>query len=362
MIPMASSDSVDIIDRRAKRVMGPGGRRSPLYHKVSMGVLVGLLVGGALQAGAAGPPRVNRVAVVQMNLVGTAPALQEHVEQRLVKQLVAEGYTVQTPSSDLALGVCTVGPCLSRVGKAIGVDLVITGGVVAHGTSYEVVLTLLEVHGGTVVAQVVRRCDVCTFSEAGESVGRAVVALDRRARAYLDSHGWLVVQSRPRGAKVIVDGALLGDTPLTRLVGTGTRNVVVALDGHRPEGRSVTITSGQTTNLTPQLVSKGKRGKLDQQAFGSWGTWLKWAGLGVSLSTVAAGAALIAIHRECPGSPGCGESRETRIPGAAMVVTGTVAAAVTGYLLWRDHRQPKATHSAWAPLLEAPGVAYVRHF
>jgi hypothetical protein len=64
----------------------------------------------------------------------------------------------------------------------------------------------------------------------------------------------LVVESRPAGARVFVDGTLIGKTPLTLGdVAAGDHAVSLDLDGYRRWSSSVRIVAGERNRVTASL-------------------------------------------------------------------------------------------------------------
>lgn len=71
--------------------------------------------------------------------------------------------------------------------------------------------------------------------------------------------GALFIDSRPRGARVIVDGQVIGTTPMQMLaLPAGTHDVRLELDGYRTWTSTVQVRGGETSRVT---------GSLDQQRF-----------------------------------------------------------------------------------------------
>jgi hypothetical protein len=69
--------------------------------------------------------------------------------------------------------------------------------------------------------------------------------------------GTLFVDSRPRGATVLLDGRNIGVTPLSLgEVAIGSHAMRVELAGKRPWTSSTTVTAGQTTRVTMSLEDK----------------------------------------------------------------------------------------------------------
>lgn len=142
--------------------------------------------GGAAPRPAGGPPRV---AILELRMESLPPTLAEQLRSRLFRRLVSGDYrrvvAEQTTSQRIReLGLmrgCTVGPCLVQIGKQLGVERVVTGGITAVGSSYDVLLTLLETGSGSLLGQFSARCDVCTYQELESMIERAVVAVERQA-------------------------------------------------------------------------------------------------------------------------------------------------------------------------------------
>jgi hypothetical protein len=64
----------------------------------------------------------------------------------------------------------------------------------------------------------------------------------------------MVVLSRPSGAQVVLDGRVIGRTPMTLPdVATGTHDVRLDLPGFRPWATSVEIAPGERTRVAASL-------------------------------------------------------------------------------------------------------------
>jgi hypothetical protein len=74
------------------------------------------------------------------------------------------------------------------------------------------------------------------------------------ARAPARGVGSLVVDSRPRGARVLLDGQLAGTTPLTIAeLKAGPRRVRLELPGYRSWESTVSIAAGRETRVAGSL-------------------------------------------------------------------------------------------------------------
>jgi hypothetical protein len=67
--------------------------------------------------------------------------------------------------------------------------------------------------------------------------------------------GTLVISSKPAGAAVYLDTVMVGNTPLTlNTVTPGAHTIEVRSPGYQPNTVGVTVDSGKTTEITPELV------------------------------------------------------------------------------------------------------------
>jgi len=72
--------------------------------------------------------------------------------------------------------------------------------------------------------------------------------------------GTLYVDSRPRGATVLVDGKSIGQTPISvGDVRIGSHVVRVEMSGKKPWTSSANVTAGQTTRVTMSLEDSSNR-------------------------------------------------------------------------------------------------------
>src|SRR6185436_11063185 len=76
----------------------------------------------------------------------------------------------------------------------------------------------------------------------------------RPAAASASAAGGLVVDSRPAGATVTIDGAPAGTTPLTiPSIAPGTHKVVIEKDGYQPWVTTVDVKPGERPRVAASL-------------------------------------------------------------------------------------------------------------
>ncbi len=71
---------------------------------------------------------------------------------------------------------CVVGSCLHEVRAQTGADVVLLAALTGGGTSFGSVITLVRTDSGRVLSQEIRRCDVCTISEAVKTATQTAIA------------------------------------------------------------------------------------------------------------------------------------------------------------------------------------------
>ena len=82
----------------------------------------------------------------------------------------------------------------------------------------------------------------------------------RGARQRAASSGSLVIESRPAGAKVFLDGRGVGVTPLTLSeVGVGSHVVRLDLAGHQRWSTSIRVVAGERERVAASLEEEAPR-------------------------------------------------------------------------------------------------------
>jgi hypothetical protein len=146
--------------------------------------------------------------------------------------------------------------------------------------------------------------------------------------------GRLVVRSVPEGATVSVDGTAVGVTLLEYGVSPGTHSVVVERAGFARAVRQVAVEPGETQVLEVVLDGAEPTG-------GGVLRVAKWTSAGAGAACLIAGAWLLAIGDSANIEGGVRQPRanDDAAVGGVLVGVGAVAAAVSGYLFWRDGRR-----------------------
>jgi hypothetical protein len=92
------------------------------------------------------------------------------------------------------------------------------------------------------------------YAESNTSI--QVVSSYRRVPVY---YGELAVETRPRGARIYVDGIFRGLSPLSlRSLEPGEHDVLAELPGYRPWTGDIRIRAGRVTDLDLRLRPRGR--------------------------------------------------------------------------------------------------------
>lgn len=292
-----------------------------------------LVVASALASFVSLPARAESVAILDLRFASMPPGLEDALRERVHRALVIAGYTV-TEEAMVARRLreagappgCFVGPCLTRLGRLLNTSRALLGGFVAQGSSYEYRLTLMETGGGSVLAQVSRRCDVCNFKEAEEAAAQLAGELHKQALVYLSLRATLNVESDPAGAEVILDGLPSGSTPFSNVLSPGPHRVEVVAKGVGSARQLLELEAGKHRTLRVPLASWATWPVVGQTAPPKKPVippWVKWAALGTGAALSGVGGGLIALD----GGTMSDERyvHDTKAAGISLVSVGAVA-------------------------------------
>jgi len=146
--------------------------------------------------------------------------------------------------------------------------------------------------------------------------------------------GHVKLKSTPTGARITIDGKLIGVTPLDWDLLPGKHTIQMTLPGVQPASRAIVVVSNQTATVTMDLVP----GDDDHDQHPS--RIIPFTLLGVGGALAITGIVLIAIDRD-PGPDEPMKFRNSAPTGALYLATGLVAGGVGAYLMW--FRSPRAT-------------------
>jgi TolB-like protein len=322
--------------------------------------LAGVLAGVTPQAAAAPRPR-PRVAVLPTMVTGE---LEEHWRGKLADRLLAGLVRGEFEVADIAspdTAGCVDVECRRNLASDAGAEYVVTSGIVAAPRQYRVALELVDGATGSVLATATRECDVCTVEEVGELLAEATGELRARLDGLVAGPPSLVIDSRPRGAKVTIDGTAAGVTPLEEVVSAGSHEATITHPGYVDQRLTLRAVPGLREQIAVELQPLPRPTAPPRRArdLRPWG----WTALAVGVAGLAAGAALLAVdgnedRSACSGNDvdadGDCRYRYDSLPGGAGLTAVGGAAAVAGVVMLVVHarrvarlRRAQRTAVAW---------------
>jgi hypothetical protein len=252
--------------------------------------------------------RCDSLAILDLRFLKVPPALCDSLYTHIEKTMTQSGYyvmskeTTEEKITQAALPPgCTNGHCLTRIGKALKVNRVLVGGILAQGTSYDFTLSLLETDGGALLAQENQQCNVCTFKEVEEAVADSAQRLHRKALVFISSMASVLLETHPVQAQILLDGQLAGYTPLIRLLPPGRHTVVAVAEGFMATTQVVHLREGKTHALKIALISqqqkRSPRSALPPRPLHSprSSKWWQWIALGTGVLIGGIGGGLWAM-------------------------------------------------------------------
>jgi hypothetical protein len=217
----------------------------------------------------------------------------------------------------------------------------------------EVKLTgwLFSADGKALVAQSVycRDCRNDTLGPTAEDLARALFSQSGGGT------GRINVTSTPPGAKVAVDGAAVGATPLEHGTRSGPHVVDVTLDGFHPVRRNIDVGKDKTVALELTMTPS------DKPLPGATRGPLPYIVLAGGVALAGAGMTLYVIDQDCEAGGPCDvpntqETYRNSAPlGIGLAAAGVVAIGLGAYLTLRSPspssgsaaRAPAATPVGW---------------
>ncbi|HUQ03950.1 MAG TPA: PEGA domain-containing protein [Kofleriaceae bacterium] len=184
--------------------------------------------------------------------------------------------------------------CLAAIGKKLGVDVMVTGSVAALGESY--ILNIKAVDVGRAVQ--IRRIATDPLRGSPDELIDSIRVAAYRLLAPDQLHGSVFVLSDSVGAKVSLDGKVVGMTPLpapiTKL-SLGEHQLQVEMKDYYPFEEKVVVRFQKSTRVTVRLAPRAEvpvgpprtvvRGKKP------WYT-SKWAYAGAGVTALIIGVAI----------------------------------------------------------------------
>lgn len=269
--------------------------------------------------------------------------LARDLENRVATGLRRAGFTAVAADVVRArVPADACGPdCLRGAVAGTGARWLVRTEIAVEGRDYSVQLVMLRADTGQVALTSAEQCEICGHEELGERVGDLAYALQRKLAAAAAPPPRLQVFTRPDGSTVLVDGAVVGVTPLDITVAAGDHEVVIERPGFVAHRRRITAADGVTETIGAELGPVPPPPSADARPARRLAP-IGWAAVGVGLAGLIAGAALVSIderpiRRDCSGMNvdafGTCKWRHDTLAGGATLAAIGVAALVTGVAL-----------------------------
>ncbi len=321
--------------------------RGPLLYLVLL--LSWIALSGPARAEGDGSIDARKVAVLPLVIEGS---IDDDAKAGLLNRLRAgleRGEFAIVPQADvdlLADNPCDRQTCYGKLRAELEVSHLVRVTVVVENRDYELSLELIDAENGDVVASSEERCDICGLEEVGELLSSQGALLRAKIDAMGAGPAVLILDSKPTGATVMIDGEVVGVTPIERSVIAGEHVLRVFSDGFVAEEREITFVPGVTETLKLDLnraVGSKKMRVLGAAAVG--GGVLS---LGGAVGLLVADDQFLCNKKGNQSDPDNCEFYSNFSPaGGALAIVGG-ALTTLGVVLLLRHRKPSKKASASA--------------
>lgn len=293
--------------------------------------LVSAVLAGAPVTATAAPAKTTVGLQPTRGAQGLPEGWVESLEGRLTEGLGRGAFEVK-PTDDSSAATCDAPDCRARLLVDLGAPYLAQLSVNKIDSDYELTIELFGANGQQLVI-VEGQCDTCGIAEVQSKVADQAALVRSKLDALRRGRPKIRFESEPAGARLYLDGTLIGTTPLVTEADDGRHRVTVEQKGYVSLEREITAVSGteETVKLDLQLVPRSKR-------FMPWGI----GSMVFGVATAAAGATLLVFHERpfedtCTGSNvdddgDCRLVYDTFAGGIALTAVGG-AAIITGAVL-----------------------------
>lgn len=303
---------------------------------------------------AAAQPEAPRVGILPVRGgAGLTEADRDHLRARSRAALLGPWVRVAEEDEITGAEACEDHACRQRSLAAHGVAYWLTTELEGRDRMYMVRTALWSVDQTDALAHTEERCVVCGRVELAELVAAQTLTMRRFLSETGDDPAAVVVDARPRSARVEVDGAFIGKGHATTQVSPGEHLVRVSARGYDPQEVMLSVTRGVTRTVELRLSHPELPGRLHRPiAIGA---------LAAAAVSIGAGAALVAadgepLGRRCgsddPASfdadGDCRYVHETLGAGVAVTALGVGLAGAAATLLVIDASRRKRRDKAWS--------------
>lgn len=236
---------------------------------------------------------------------------------------------------------CTAGSCLSSIAQALGADLLVRLKIKRTGKNYTLALHAMDPKK-RVETELKGRCDICTLSEARDSVKKLAAKLGtllRQKRAALSPPpvplgGECVGERKCMKGMVCHKGRCIWEREIPRKQPPRKKGV------SRPEDRPL---ARRKKKKKPKITITKKKKPPRKHPWGQFA----WVTGGVGALSLIVGGALLAVDEKpsCDrphGKTTCGQRYDTKAAGGVLTAVGVLGGAASvffTYLWWKNRNK-----------------------
>jgi hypothetical protein len=286
----------------------------------------------------------ERLAIGKIGWSGNIPQpLRRTLADRLADGLKAVAFEVLKPGGQVPIEGqaqdCAETACWQRSAQALGVSYLISASVEEKEKSFAIMLELINGRTGVVMGTNRERCEICGAEEVGEKMSLAAATLRTRLESLAQAPARFVIRTSPHGARVKLDGRLLGQTPVDTNLTAGQHNVLIEHDGYTPLERTITATSGVDETLDLDLVRVPTSFPFGVAGWAAIGAGVAMAGGGMYFLSKDGDEVTCTMSQMDPEGD-CPEVYDTKLLGASLLGLSAVSITLGGVWLYMD--QPGA--------------------
>jgi len=211
--------------------------------------------------------------------------------------------------------------CYDEVRAATRATHIVRTTLVAKNRDFLLKIDLVDAETGEVTLTTDEVCEICGSDEVVGLLDSQGALLQTRLQALGTGPAVLILETKPRGALVTIDGEVVGTTPLERPLVEGEHTVRVSLEGYVAEERQMTFVNGAREPLT--LTLKRVPGNKKSRVLGA-------AGLASGLALLGAGIALLVLDDKPYKAKCTGENIDTDMDCKYLFNTGPLGGALIG--------------------------------
>lgn len=238
---------------------------------------------------------------------------------------------------------CKDAGCRAEALEAAGATFLLVPEVALTNEDFHLRLRLYGARGSE-VAVLEDTCELCGLAEAVDVMGELGARIGRKVEVATRA-SMVSVVTDPPGARVFLDGALVGTTPVELPVEPGSPELSLELDGYIGVVRSLDVAPGEAKTLEIGLQVVPDSSGDDRDGDGGDGRALAGAGWGVlavGVAAAAGGGVLIGldeqpIRSDCSGPnidvEGNCRYRYATLEGGIGLAAGGLALVATGVAL-----------------------------